>query len=161
MIRLIAAIDRQKGIGKHGGQPWNIPEDEQHFTDLTKSHGAIILVGSTTFQTFKGPLADRKNYVLTHDKNPIDGVETVQDLKKFLRDFQSEDLWVIGGANLFSQVIELGLADELYLTKIEADFGCHQFFPTFEDHFALSEQGDLREQNGFVFSYATYTKTVA
>jgi dihydrofolate reductase len=77
MIRLIVAHDRQRGIAKQGFQPWKIPEDETYFSEKTKSCGGIILLGSTTYKTLKGPLPDRKNYVLTSDKTPIDGVELV------------------------------------------------------------------------------------
>lgn len=158
MIRLIAAIDRRRGIGKNGGQPWYIPEDEAYFTEKTKSLGGNVLVGSTTYQTFRGPLSERQNYLLTSKKDPIQGVELVHDLEKFLHDFQNRDLWVIGGANVFSQVMELGKADELYLTHIEADFGCQQFFPSYEDEFSLIGQSELQEQNGFIFSYRQYSK---
>jgi dihydrofolate reductase len=157
MIRLIVAIDRKRGLAKQGFQPWYIPEDEQYFTTQTKSHGGIVLVGSTTYKaTFHGPLVDRQNYMLTHDETPIQGVKLVHNLDAFLEDFQDKDLWVIGGANVFSQVIEAGKADELYITHIEADFGCTQFFPNYETGFQLAERGELREQNGFIFSFARY-----
>lgn len=161
MNRLIVAIDRKRGLAKQGFQPWHIPEDEQFFTEQTKRYGGIALIGSTTFKTFKGPLADRQNYVLTRDKEPIEGVELVHDLNKFLKDFQDQDVWVIGGANVFSQVIEAGKADELYITHIEAEFGCNQFFPAYEANFTLAERSDLHEQNGFIFSFAKYTKSTS
>jgi dihydrofolate reductase len=157
MFRLIAAIDRRRGIAKGGFQPWYIPEEQQYFKKQTLSMGATVLVGSTSFKRFKnGPLADRKNYVLTHDKAPIEGVELVHDLEKFLRDWQDKDVWIIGGADVFAQVMELGRADELYLTHIEADFGCHQFFPPYDDYM-LVKRSDMREQNGFIFTFAKYT----
>lgn len=156
MIRLIAAIDRKRGLAKQGFQPWYIPDDEAYFTEQTGAHGGIVLVGSTTYKTFKGPLAGRKNYVLTRDTKPIEGVTLVHDLAPFLRDFEDKDLWVIGGANVFAQVIESGKASELYLTHIDADFGCIQFFPPYDKKFSLVEQSDLHEQNGFIFTFARY-----
>src|ERR1700691_3334961 len=127
MFRLIAAIDRKRGLAKQGFQPWFIPKDEHFFPEQTKSLGGVVLVGSTTFATFKEPLAGRQNYVLTHDDTPREGAELVHDLEKFLGEWQARDVWVVGGANVFAQVMELGRADELYLTHIEADFGCNQF----------------------------------
>lgn len=159
MIRLIAAIDRKQGIGKDGFQPWSIPADEQYFTEMTQTHGGHILVGNTTYKLFHAPLANRTNFVLTRDKTPIDGAELVNNLEKFLKEYQNKDLWVIGGANVFSQVMDMGKADELYLTKIDADFGCNQFFPKYDEGFTLKEQSQLHEQNGFIFSYFVYTKT--
>ena len=161
MIRLIAAIDRRRGLAKHGILPWYIPEDEKYFTDQTKTHGGHVLTGSTTFKnTYKGkPLAGRQNYILTHHDEPIEGAELVHDLTKFLAGFQDKDLWVAGGAGVFEEVIKAGQADELYLTHIDADFRCDQFFPAYEKDFKLIEQTEPREQNGFHFTYARYARS--
>ena len=159
MIRLIVACDRKLGMAKRGFQPWYIPEDEQYFTDQTKSLGGIVLVGHTTFKTFHGPLAGRENYVLTRHDTPIKGVHIVHDIEKFLEDFKDKDVWVVGGAAVFDEVMKAGKADLLYITRIDADFGCDQFFPEYEKDFKLVEQGEPREQNGFHFTYARYAKT--
>ena len=158
MIRLIVAIDRRRGLAKQGFQPWYIPDDERYFNEHTKSYGGDILIGAITFKTLRQPLSERQNYVLTRDKNPIEGAELVHDLEKYLKDYQDRDLWVVGGANVFSQVIEADKADELYITHIEADFGCTQFFPEFVEKFELAEESDLHEQNGFIYKYAVYKK---
>jgi dihydrofolate reductase len=160
MIRLIAIIDRKRGIGKHGYQPWYIPEDEKYFTEQTKTHGGNVLVGIATFKTFKGSLVGRQNYVLTHHNEPIEGVTLVHDMDKFLKDFRYKDLWVIGGANVFSQVMQAGKADELYITHIDAEFGCDRFLPPYEKDFKLVEQTEPQEQNGFTFTYARYAKVI-
>lgn len=158
MIRLIAAVDRNLGIGKNGGQPWKIPDDESYFADCTKSHGGCILTGSVTFKTFKQPLPDRTNYVLTSHEEPLQGAELVHDLATFLESFSDKDLWVIGGANVFQEVMDLDKADELYLTHIDADFDCDRFFPEFKDKFKLLESSEVQEQNGFQFSFAKYAR---
>jgi dihydrofolate reductase len=157
MNRLIVAVDRKLGLAKRGFQPWYIPDDEQYFTQQTKSYGGNVLIGRTTFETFKhGPLAGRKNYVLTHSQDPIEDVTLVHDLSKFLDDFQDQDVWIVGGAKVFEEVIKLGKADELYITHIDADFGCDQFFPDYKNDFKLVEQSEPKEQNGFTFRYARY-----
>lgn len=158
MIRLIAAVDRKNGMAKHGGQPWYIPHDEKYFTEKTKGFGGETLIGSVTYRTFQGPLKDRKNFVLTRDSAPIEGVELVHNLEEFLENHKDKDLWVVGGANVYKQVIDLGYADELYITHIDADFGCHQFFPDYKEAFELKEQSELHEENGFKFKYAVYKR---
>lgn len=158
MIRLIVAIDQKKGMAKHGGQPWYIPHDEKYFTEKTKSYGGHNLIGKTTFETFQGPLAERTNLVLTRDDSPIEGVELVHDLENLLKAYKDKDLWVVGGASVFQQVIDMGYADELYITHIRADFGCNQFFPEYESAFKLVEQTEVREENGFKFNYAVYKR---
>jgi dihydrofolate reductase len=156
MIRLVAAIDRSRGLAKNDIMPWNIPEDEHFFTDQTKSLGGNVLTGATTFRVaYKGvPLKDRHNFIVTHDPSPIEGAVVVNDLAKFLNEF-NEDLWVAGGGKVFEEVINLGKADELYLTLIDADFGCDTFFPEY-DNFQLIQEGEPREQNGFHYRYAKY-----
>lgn len=159
MIRLIAAIDRTRGIAKRGYMPWNIPEDLRYFSERTKAYGGAVLVGGATYRMFSGPLTGRQTYVLTRDPRPIEGITPVHDLQKLLDDFRSRDLWVAGGAEVFSQVMRLGRADELYLTKIDADFGCDKFFPDYESEFQLSEKSPSQEQNGFVYVYSRYIRT--
>ncbi|HEX4774232.1 MAG TPA: dihydrofolate reductase, partial [Candidatus Saccharimonadales bacterium] len=128
MIRLISAIDHKRGLAKHGYMPWYIPQDEQYFTDQTKSFGSNVLSGGVTFRdTYHGrPLVDRQNFILTRDLTPIPGATAVNDLTKFLEEFKDKDLWVAGGATVFKQVIGLDYDIELYLTLIDADFRCDQ-----------------------------------
>jgi dihydrofolate reductase len=159
MIRLLAAIDRANGLAKNLVMPWNIPEDEQYFTDETKKFGGNVLTGGKTFrETYHGPLKDRQNYILTHSTEPIEGVSVVNDLNKFLNEFK-DDLWVAGGGEVFKLVMDAGRADELYLTHIDADFGCDTFFPDYEG-FTLAKQSKPHEQNGFRFIYAVYRRRV-
>lgn len=159
MIRMIVAMDRKQGIAKNGFQPWSIPGDEAYFSDMTKRYGGKILTGSTTFKlALKQPLVDRENFVLTHEQTPLEGVTLVHDLEKFLHDLGDQDLWVIGGANVYAQVLEMNKADELYITAIEADFGCTQFFPPVPENFKHIEQSDLHEQNGFIYTYNVFKK---
>lgn len=157
MIRFIVALDRKRGVAKHGYMPWSIPEDEAYFTDKTKSLGGNVLTGGITFrEAYLGkPLNDRRNFILTRDTQPIEGAEVVNDLNGFLNNFK-EDLWVAGGAKVFEQVIDQ--ADELYLTQIDADFGCDQFFPNYEDKFELAQKTEVKEQNGFKYFYAVYKR---
>lgn len=158
MIRLIAAIDQKRGIAKGGAQPWKLTDDEKYFSEQTKLYGGNILVGSTTYKTFHGPLKGRTNYVLTRGQDAIDGAVVVNDLKKFLGGFKQKDLWVIGGQAVYEQVMSLGKADELYLTHIDADFNCDQFFPEYENDFKLADISEVHTQNSLNFTYARYTK---
>jgi dihydrofolate reductase len=160
MIRLIAAIDRKRGIAKHGYQPWYIPDDEAYFVKQSKSYGGNVLVGGTTFRdSFKSkPLTGRTTYLLTRNEQPINGVQLVHDLKPWLKSMGNQDVWVVGGASVYQQVIDAGLADELYITHIDADFGCDQFFPEYQPEFRVSSAGQPQTQNGFHFNYARYSR---
>ncbi len=154
MIRLIAAIDRENGIAKHGIIPWKIPTDKQYFIEQTKKYGGICLIGRTTFLTFSRPLVDRQNFVLTHQSEVPAGVESVHNLANFLA--EQSDVWVIGGASVFAQTIEQ--ADQLYLTPIDANFGCNSFFPEYKTIFKRVSQSELQEENGFKFRFEVWTR---
>lgn len=155
MIRLIAAIDLKRGIAKGGVQPWKIPTDEQYFNQKTTEGSGVVLMGQKTFDVIGHALPGRRNYILSRQPRSGDGVVYIQDLDEFFNQ-QKDDVWVIGGASLFEQTVVV--ADELYLTQIEADFGCDKFFPEFEHAFELKETSDLHTENGFIFRYKVYKK---
>lgn len=155
MIRLIAAIDQRRGIAKNGRQPWSLPNDERYFKDQTAKFGARLLMGRKTFDVIGHPLPDRTNYVLSHDKIEYSGVSGVTDVSMLLNQ-TSEDLWVIGGAAVYEQTI--ARADLLYLTLIEADFGCDQFFPEYEAQFELVDQSPPQHEAGLTYRYAIYRR---
>ncbi len=159
MIRIIVAVDQKNGIGKKGFQPWYIPEDDAYFSRQTKLYGAKILVGNTTYKTFTRPQGGRTNYVLSRSTQSIGGAIAINDLNAFLDEMAGQDLWVVGGASIFEQVLNSNKADELYITHIEADFDCDQFFPDYSADFSLREKSEQREQNGFKFSYAIYDRS--
>lgn len=157
MIRLIAAIDQKHGLAKNGRQPWHLPTDEKYFLEQTQKFGAVVIMGSSTFEVIGHPLVERRNIVLSRTQQIIRRVEVMTDLQKALQ--VAPDVWVIGGAAVFEQT--LSVADELYLTHIEADFGCDQFFPAFTNQFELVSQSPVQHENGLDFTFCVYKKKQA
>jgi dihydrofolate reductase len=156
MIRSIAAIDTERGIGKDGKIPWKIPTDERYFTEQTKKYGGRVLTGRTTYdRTYHGPLKERTNYILTHDHTPIPGATVVNDLNEFFEQLEG-DLWIAGGGVVFAQTIDR--TDELYLTLLGASFNCDAFFPSFEDSFELTSQSEPVTENGITFTFCIYKR---
>jgi dihydrofolate reductase len=156
MFRHIVACDRQRGMAKHGYQPWHITHDEQYFLDETAKYGSNCLMGRRTFEIIGHPLAGRNNFIASRDTYPQVGEATlVTDLDYFLQHFKG-DLWIIGGASIFEQTLHF--TDELLVTYIDADFGCDQFYPDYTDGFELASESELHEENGFVYSYRVYKR---
>ena len=151
MIRFIAAIDQKRGLATDEGIPWHLPIDLQYYRDKTR--GGNLLMGYNTYIEFSKPMPGR-DFVLTYEKNLKEGFEPVNDLEKFIASFDNENLWVIGGAGVFEQTLKY--ADELYMTRIDADFHCTKFFPEFEGRFELKEKsGDITE-NGITFHFEVW-----
>ena len=157
MIRLIAAIDKKRGLARDGEIPWNIPEDVKRFRQFTLTHGANVFMGRRTYEML-GQLTGRHYYVLSSkDLLLPSGVTLVNDLETFFTNFK-EDIWVIGGEAVYNTTIKY--ADELYLTIIEADFDCDQFFPDYSN-FELKESEGPFTSDQLTYSYQTYSRSRA
>ena len=128
MISLIAAIGKNNELGKNNTLLFHMPADMKFFRDTTRGHAVIM--GRKTFESLKGPLPNRKNVVITRDKEyKKDGIEIVHSLEKALTEVEAEEeAFVIGGAEIYKQ--SLPFADKLYITHIDAeDKGADSFFP--------------------------------
>ena len=66
IVSAIAAMAKNRVIGKDGDLPWNIPADMKFFRDKTTGH--IIVMGRKTFESFPKPLPNRRHVVIT--RNP-------------------------------------------------------------------------------------------
>lgn len=65
MLSIIAAIGKNRELGKNNALLWNIPEDMRYFRDTTRGHPVIM--GQRTFESIGRPLPNRTNIVLTQD----------------------------------------------------------------------------------------------
>ncbi|MCL4353349.1 dihydrofolate reductase [Patescibacteria group bacterium] len=130
MLSIIAALDNKRGIGRKNQLPWHISEDLKRFKELTKGHNVIM--GRNTFESIGKPLLERTNIVMTSDPNfSAEGVTIVNSIEEALDKAGHGDVFVIGGAQVFN--LTISLADKLYLTLIEGDFGCDTFFPDYSN----------------------------
>jgi dihydrofolate reductase len=157
MIRLIAAVDSRNGIAKNGIQPWDIPEDLAYFKRLTKTYGANVLMGYKTFLAIGNPLEDRNNYIVSqhHLQETIDGAMLISDLNKFLSSF-SQDVWIVGGEQIYRQTI--AWAQEIYLTKINHDYSCDQFFPKYKKEFRQVFSEEPKQHKDVTFNFNLYKR---
>lgn len=154
MIRLIAAVDSKNGIGKNGKTPWNLPNELAYFHEKTR--GSAVLMGHTTHLAIARVLSERQNFVCTKTKQPeVEGITWVYDPTELLQDFRGE-LWVIGGQEIYE--LALPHADEVYITRIDADFGCDKFFPQLPKAFKLQSCSAPKAENGLSYHFEIWTK---
>lgn len=131
MINIIAAVAKNNVIGKGNDLPWDIPEDLKHFQTLTS--GKTVLMGSNTFESIVKrlgrPLPNRKNIVVTIQKEyqAPEGVEVYYSLTEAIDALQNQEVWVIGGASIYKQMIDV--ADKLYITHVDMEPEGDTFFP--------------------------------
>ncbi|MFZ4534971.1 dihydrofolate reductase [Propionivibrio sp.] len=130
MISLIAAVARNRVIGKDNQLLWHLPEDMRHFRETTR--GKPVIMGRKTWESLPDsfrPLPGRHNIVVS--RNPgyeVPGATLVGSLEEAIgKAGSANEVFVIGGAELYRQA--LALADRLYLTEIAQDFTGDAFFP--------------------------------
>ena len=133
LISLIAALDRNYGIGKGNALPWQLPDDLKRFKALTL--GKPILMGRKTAESLGRVLPGRKNLVLTRSARvPFEGMQAVASVEAALaaaRDDNASELCVIGGAEIYA--LTLPLATHMYLTHVDVVVeGADAFYPAFE-----------------------------
>ncbi len=116
-LGLIWAQSTSGVIGRAGGIPWRLPEDQARFKDLT--HGHPVVMGRLTWESLPQkvrPLPGRRNVVVTRDEGYVaGGAEVVSSM----RTAPLDDSWVIGGAQIYS--LALPLATRCEVTEVEID----------------------------------------
>ncbi|MEI7510717.1 MAG: dihydrofolate reductase [Candidatus Peregrinibacteria bacterium] len=157
IITLIAAIGEKFEIGEKNKLLCDLPEDMRHFWETTK--GKTVVMGRKTFESIGKPLPNRKNIVITRDKNfTAEGVSIAYTPEEILEN--AEDLFIIGGSEIYR--LFLPYATHLSLTHIHAHF--HQadaFFPTvdFEEWTELSRTHFARdERHAYGFEVVEYER---
>ena len=129
-ISVIAALAKNRVIGIENRLPWRLPEDLAHFKALTLGHP--ILMGRKTFESLGRPLPGRTNIVITRnaDYKP-DGCLVAASIPAALALCDTaEEVFIIGGAELYAQTIPL--ADRLYLTEVEIEAQGDAWFPDYD-----------------------------
>jgi dihydrofolate reductase len=152
-VRLIAAIDTQRGIATDSGIPWKLAGDTAYFREKT-SRG-LILMGRATYEEFAAPLHGRENFVLTRRPGPLrPGFLAVTSLDQLRADHPDQDVWVIGGGAVYAGTI--GDAEELLITQVLADFHCTRYFPPFRDQFVLEAQSEVHREGEISYRFETW-----
>lgn len=152
LVSIIAAMGKNRVIGKNNALPWNLPEDLEHFKKLTL--GKPVIMGQRTFESIGKPLAERKNIILTKDNNfqPLGciAVRSIGDALTVADD--AKEVMIAGGASVYSQF--LPLADRMYLTLIKGEFEGDAFFPEFD----WSDWREIERENHDKYSFITLEK---
>lgn len=159
MISLVAALDRDRAIGRGNDLPWKLPNDLKRFKALTL--GKPVLMGRKTAESLGRALPGRRNLVLTRSGHvPFDGMETVASLDQAIATVQGEELMVIGGGEIYA--LALPFATHLYLTHVDATTdGADAFFPRFdaEDwNIVQRESHPADARHAFAFEFVDYVR---
>lgn len=161
IVSQIAAMAKNRVIGKENKLPWDLPEDLQFFKKMTQKK--IMIMGRKTFESLPGHLPGRFHIVIS--RSPIMTEETdvkfVTSLDEALKAAKlmippwNDEVMIIGGAEIYK--LAMPVTDRIYLTEIDQDFSGDTYFPDFpKDTFKLKSKSP---GNGkIVYNFCTYSK---
>ncbi len=159
-ITLIAALDRNRAIGRDGAMPWHLSDDLKRFKALTL--GKPVLMGRKTAQAIGRPLPGRPNLVLTRgNRAPFEGQRVVHSLDEAITLAGGAELFVIGGGEVY--VLALSRATRMHLTLVDAATpGADTYFPAFDPRDwreTSREHHPADDRHELAFDFVDYQRT--
>jgi dihydrofolate reductase len=135
-ISLIAAVARNRVIGRDNQLLWRLKSDLRHFRTLTTAKAVVM--GRKTFESIGRPLPNRDNIVVSRDPHfSAEGIVVAPGLDEaFLAAADcaaargTSEIMVAGGGDIYAQTI--GMADRLYITEVDVELEGDAFFPVID-----------------------------
>lgn len=158
MFSIIVAIGNNNEIGKNNKLLWHIPEDLKKFKEITQ--GKTVIMGRNTYESIGKLLPNRHNIVLLKNSKLLSGndniktascykeniketqnsekskcdekLEICDDFSKMVEKYKNsdEEIFIIGGAQVYKKVLELGIVEKLYISHIDfSDNEADTYFP--------------------------------
>ncbi|MFC3123304.1 type 3 dihydrofolate reductase [Agaribacter flavus] len=161
-ISMIAAMAKNRIIGKNNQMPWHLPADLRHFKMLTL--GKPVVMGRLTYESIGKALPGRHNIVISRDPSyQLDDASTAQTIESALSLASSDDvdeIMIIGGGTVYDAV--LPKATHLHLTLIDAELDGDTAFPdynTIAEWEVLSEEKHLADdKNPYNYEFVSLAR---
>lgn len=158
-VSIIAAISRNRVIGRQTRIPWHLTEDLRRFKQITFGH--TLVMGRVTFESIGRPLPGRTTIVVSRQSGyQPDGVLTARSVEEALRMAVGDEVFIAGGAQIYETAIPL--AERILLTVIDADYDGDAFFPPIDTARwrKVSEEPHPAGGAGFSWRFVTYERIV-
>lgn len=156
MISIIAAIGKNRELGRGNDLIWHIKEDLKNFKNLTM--GKYIVMGKNTYESLPKHLEGRKYIVLSSSLSEIENGLLFNDFNKlleFIKDVD-EEVMIIGGASIYK--LFLPFADKLYLTEIDSEEKADVYFLDFNKEDYECNVVSTNEVDGLKYSFVIYER---
>jgi dihydrofolate reductase len=134
IISHIAAMARNRVIGRNNDLPWKLPDDMKFFMNTTKGHHVIM--GRKNYDSLHDrykPLPNRTNIVVTRQKTfNAPGcivVNSIDDAISIARNNNESEAFIIGGAEIYK--LSFPVTSRIYLTEIHAEVQGDTYYPEF------------------------------
>ena len=154
-MNLIVAVDNNWAIGNKNKLLVSIPNDMKHFREETT--GKVVVLGRKTLETFPQgqPLKNRTNVILTKNKNfkvnDAIVVHSLEALLEELKNYEDEDIYVIGGDSVYKQL--LPYCTVAHVTKVDHEYEADTYFPNLDKDPNWQITAESDEQTYFDLPY--------
>ena len=161
VISLIAALSKNRVIGKNNDLPWHLPDDMKYFMNTTKAHHVIM--GRKNYESIPEkfrPLPNRTNIVVTRQKEyhapQCILVNKLEDGIALAKNAGEKELFIIGGAELYQQAMPL--AERLIVTEIALETEGDAHFPPIDVQVWQETGRDEFEHAPLPYAFVTYER---
>lgn len=160
-VSFIVAVTENNVIGKDNQMPWHLPDDMKWFKEHTS--GCDVIMGKKTFYSLPAsfrPLPKRKNIVITHSREIIEGCTMASSIDDALSKMDPEkENFVIGGGTIFNQFMPI--VQKLYITRIHHYLVGDTFFPAINaDEWKLTytKEHPSDDKHAFDFTFQIFER---
>lgn len=161
-MKIIAAVDKNWGIGKNGKQLVNIPEDLKLFREETL--GKVVIMGRKTLESLKNKsvLDGRINIVITSrtDYSVKDAIvcHSIEEACKEAEKYNTDDVYVIGGGTVYEQMLDM--CNEAHITKIDYKYDADTYFPNLDDNkdWKITAYSEEKTYFDIVYEFVKYER---
>ncbi len=134
-VALIAAIARNRELGKDNNLLWRLSDDMAFFKATTLNHWVIM--GRKSYESLPPkfrPLPNRVNVIVTRDRHyHAEGCLVFHSIEESIEAARKADehkVFIIGGAQIYTESLKSNLINEMYLTHVAGEFPeADVFFP--------------------------------
>lgn len=168
MIAIVVAKAENNVIGSKNDLPWYLPADLRHFKSVTTGH--TVVMGRHTFESIynrlQGPLPNRRNIVVSRSLDTIPtGFELARSVDEAISMAKesSDDCFIIGGQQIYSDSLERNLVDTIYLTEVHAAIEGDTIFSTLDPNLwqEVSREDNLKDdKNPYNYSFIVLKRKV-
>lgn len=158
-LSIIVAVAENNVIGRDNGLVWRLSADLKRFKSLTTGH--TILMGRKTFESIGKALPNRRNIVISRNKNyEAVGCEVVHSIEAALEIAgNGDEVFVIGGGSIYHELWDR--ADKLYLTRVHTQPEGDTIVPEVNAtqwKQVVCIEGMADEKNEFDYSFIDYLR---
>jgi dihydrofolate reductase len=137
-VKLIVAMDLERGIGRDNDLMWHLPDDMKFFKDTTKDQ--VVVMGRRNYDSIPEkfrPLPGRENVILTRNVGfEADNCEVFNSLEACLDHYKEDErvIFIIGGGEIYKLALEAGRVEEMFITHVDKVYKADTFFPMFDEN---------------------------